>query len=97
MSLKEKAAGVLDTPATASNNQCAASVPASENAAARTLKDFRTLQAMLSRHGNVLQRVWRADCAGGSFLVINRGGAYIPFPDIEGVQNYPTQLDGAHE
>jgi hypothetical protein len=59
--LKEKAAGMLDTSATAfKNQQSTASLPAVENTGKQARKDYATMQAKFARLGRMLNRVHRA-------------------------------------
>jgi hypothetical protein len=57
---KEKAAGMLQTPTTASKELSIASIPTAQKTGKQTRNDYAMLQAKFARLGRVLNRIHRA-------------------------------------
>lgn len=90
MSAHEKAAGVLDTPTTASKNHHAPIVASSEIDS----KTYQTLQANFALLGHVLQHNRRAD-DGRCTYIIQRWGQARYFSHLHDVTAFLVQIGGA--
>jgi hypothetical protein len=90
MSAHEKAAGVLDTPTTASKNHYTPIVASGEI----NSKTYATLKANFALLGHVLQHNRRAD-DGRCTFVVERWGQARYFTDLDSVTAFLTQIGGA--
>lgn len=91
---KEKAAGMLDTSTTASNQQCASSLSAAENKGNPETKDFDTLQARFALLGRELTRCHRAHDGRISYAV-TRWGESRYFTHLHDVKAHLNAIGGA--
>lgn len=87
----EKAAGVLDTPATASNQQCASSLSTADTKGNPKGKDFATLQALFALLGRELTLCHRAHDGRISYAV-TRWGESRYFTHLHDVGSYLVQI-----
>ena len=88
---KEKAAGMLQTPATASKEQCNAIVSTAEKTGKQARKEYATIQAQFARLGHVLNRIHRAD-DGQITYVVSRGGQQRHYSELHDVVAYLAAL-----
>lgn len=91
MTDNEKAAGMLDTSATASKSQSATSLPCAENPCDRDDKDFATLQARFALLGRELTRRHRAHDGRISYAV-TRCGESRYFTHLHDVSAHLAQI-----
>lgn len=90
---KEKAAGVLDTPTTASKDQCPESVSAAEKTGKPEAKQYATLQAQFALLGRTLTRAHRAHDGRISYAV-TRWSESRYFSHLNDVQAHLNALGG---
>ena len=93
MRVQEKAAGVLDTPTTATEEQCAASVAAAEKTINDSLKAYATMQARFALRGYVLNRAYRVPDGRITYMV-DRGEQRRAFSHLHDVQAFLNQVTG---
>ena len=91
MITKEKAAGVLDTPTTASKEHC----PRILSAGDADCKHFATLEALFALRGYSLRRSHRADDGRITYFVELWTQARV-FSHPHDVRAYLAQIGGAH-
>lgn len=88
-----KAAGVLDTPATASKKQCSASVSIAEKIGNPEKKDYAALQTRFALLGRTLTRSHHIHDGRISYVVTRRGCAYY-FASLHSVKTHLSAIGG---
>lgn len=93
MRVQEKAAGVLDTPATATEEQCARSVAAAEKTINDQPKAYATMQAQFALRGYALSRAYRVPDSRITYTV-DRCEQRRAFSHLHDVQAFLNQVTG---